>query len=174
MKYRNYCVVIMGNTKGVLLEIEKISETKPNILDATGILIATFTSGFEPKEMSQLFKDAKRSFLIFDLNNETSGFHITKPEIHEGLFGFIRNLSDETLKDRADKFLKEVEMSSDTKSNRIFEKQNTVIIKEPKLTKEDISKMSNKEKEELQNKIIDNGVENMSDNDKEILGILWK
>ena len=163
----------MGNTKGALLEIEKISETKPNVLDATGILIATFMSGVAPKEITEWFKDRERSFLLFDLDQENSGFHITKPEIHEGLFGFIRNLDNETLQERADKFLKEVQMTSDTRNNNVFRKEN-IAVKEVKVTKEDIAKMTNKEKEELQNKIIDNGVENMTDNDKEILGILWK
>jgi hypothetical protein len=34
--------------------------------------------------------------------------------------------------------------------------------------------MSNKEKDELQNSIIDNGLENMSEYDKELLSYLWK
>lgn len=172
MKFRNYCIVIMGNTKDAMMEIEKISETKPNVLDASGIMIATFMSSVEPRELSDWFRLNQRSFLIFDLNPDNSGFHITKPEIQEGLFGFIRNLNDDSLQEKANNFLKEVQMSSDTKSRRT----NTMNIKskEVRITKEDIAKMSIKEKEALQDKIIDNGIENMTDYDKEILGVLWE
>ena len=44
MRLRNYCVIIMGDTKDVFLEIEKVSDDKPNVLDAKGIVIATFSS----------------------------------------------------------------------------------------------------------------------------------
>ena len=92
MKFRNYCVVIMGNTKDVIIEIEKVSEGKVNVLDAKGVLIATFSSNIEPKEMTDWFRLNKRSFLVFDLDPENSGFAIAKKEIHEGLFGFIDDI----------------------------------------------------------------------------------
>jgi hypothetical protein len=60
----------MGDTKNVLPEIVKISETKPNILDSKGILIATFASIAEPKEITDYFKLNGRNFLVFDLNEE--------------------------------------------------------------------------------------------------------
>ena len=72
MKFRNYCVVIMGNTTGVVPEIDKVSESKPNILDAKGIVIGTFTSFMEPNELSEWFKSNDRSFLVFDLNLDNS------------------------------------------------------------------------------------------------------
>lgn len=173
MKFRNYCVVIMGNTKDVLVEIEKVSETKVNVLDAQGILIATFTSSVDPSELSDWFKLNKRSFLVFDLNTETSGFHITKKEIHEGLFGFVRNLNDGSLESKTENFLKEVQMSSDSKNQQVTKINSVNVIKE-KLTQKDIEEMSVKEKEILQDKIIDNGLENMTEDDKEILSNLWK
>jgi len=173
MKFTNYCVVIMENTKDVLIEIEKVSETKVNVLDGSGILIATFMSSLDPREISDWFKLNNRSFLVFDLHPNNSGFNITKAEIHEGLFGFIKTLNNETLQERADNFLKEVQSNLNIKTNN-FSKKEIITINEVKLTKEVIAKMTMKEKEELQNKIIDNGIENMTDNDKEILGILWK
>jgi hypothetical protein len=88
----------MGNTKNVLPEIIKVSENEPNILDAKGILIATFTSNAEPRELSDYFKLNGRNFLIFDLNENNSGYHIAKEEINEGLFGFLREMGEDTLK----------------------------------------------------------------------------
>ena len=52
MKFRNYCVVILGDTKNVKDEIQKVSETEPNVLDAKGIVIATFSSLMEPIELN--------------------------------------------------------------------------------------------------------------------------
>ena len=97
MKFRNYCIVVMGDTLGVKEEIQKVSEITPNILDAKGILIATFSSIVEPNELTDWFKENNRSFMVFDLNKSVSGFNITKKEIHEGLFGFLKTINVESM-----------------------------------------------------------------------------
>jgi excinuclease UvrABC helicase subunit UvrB len=125
MKFRNYCIVVMGDTLGVQAEIQKISETTPNVLDAKGILISTFSSLVELNELKEWFKENKRSFLIFDLDEESSGFHIMKKNIEDGLFGFLKNTNTNEL---TEKFAKAVEYSSITK---------TVNIKEKKISLED-------------------------------------
>lgn len=115
MKFRNYCIVVMGDTLGVQAEIQKISETTPNILDAKGILIATFSSLAEPSELTEWFIENKRSFLVFDLDKESSGYHIVKKTIHEGLFGFLNNVNPEEL---TKEFEEAIELSSQTKTNK--------------------------------------------------------
>ena len=113
MKFRDYCLVVMGKNDNVLPEIVKIAESKPNILDAKGILIATFTSVMEPDEISDYFKTSDRNFLIFDLDKSNSGFNITKPEVQEGLFGFLNQDRTEYLKHKSDDLLRELESSND-------------------------------------------------------------
>ena len=125
MKFRNYCIVVMGDTLGVQAEIQKVSETTPNVLDAKGILISTFSSLVELNELKEWFKENKRSFLIFDLDEESSGFHIIKKNVENGLFGFLKNTNTNEL---TEKFAKAVEYSSITK---------TVNIKEKKISLED-------------------------------------
>lgn len=125
MKFRNYCIVVMGDTLGVQAEIQKISETTPNVLDAKGILISTFSSLVELNELKEWFKENKRSFLIFDLDEESSGFNIIKKNVEDGLFGFLKNTNTNEL---TEKFAKAVEYSSMTK---------TVNIKEKKISLED-------------------------------------
>jgi len=125
MKFRNYCIVVMGDTLGVQAEIQKVSETTPNVLDAKGILISTFSSLVELNELKEWFKENKRSFLIFDLDEESSGFHIIKKNVENGLFGFLKNTNTNEL---TEKFAKAVEYSSMTK---------TVNIKEKKISLED-------------------------------------
>lgn len=163
MKFRNYCVVIMGNTIGATLEVEKISEGKINVFNPNGILIATFSSVMEPKELNDWFKLNKRTFFIFDLNPECSGFNIQKEEIHNGLFGFLENINVDK------KTLELLNVVKDGKNMKKPTKSN-----EREITEESISKMTTKEKEILFNKLLDNGTENLTDNDKKILPLLAK
>jgi hypothetical protein len=79
-------------------------------------------------------------------------------------------MNEDNLEEKATEFLKDIEMH-DVK--RVV-KPRKDYSKPKKLTQDDIDKMSNKEKDELQNSIIDNGLENMSEYDKEILSFLWK
>jgi hypothetical protein len=172
MKFRNYCLVVIGDTTRLQEEIEKISETKPNILDGKGLVIATFSSAIAPRELDEWFTLNKRNFLIFDLNPETCGFIINKKEIHEALFGFLAHIN---LDDKSADLIREIQLTSDTKSDRFFVKEvkkNKII--ETEITEEVIEKMSKDDREILFNKIIDNGIENMSENDKNTLQFLSK
>jgi hypothetical protein len=160
----------------IKLEIEKVSDSKINILDARGILIATFTSALTPKELSDFFKLNQRNFLLFDLNEENSGFNINKKEVNDGLFGFLKQMDNIDLEERAVEFLRDVEMSEPIDVRGYSKPLRSELRKEPKikkLTKEEVEKMTVKEKQELQDKIIDNGIENMTEYDKEILSFLW-
>src|SRR6478609_3594146 len=105
MKFKNYCVLLMGRTEGSALEIEKISDSKPNILNAKGLVIATFTSFVSVQEISAWFKMNKRSFFVFELNDETSDCFIDKVAIQEGLFGFLKNVDKDKLEEKTTEFL---------------------------------------------------------------------
>ena len=157
----------MGDTKDVLPEIVKIAETKPNILDSKGILIATFSSIAEPKEISDYFKLNGRNFLVFDLNIENSGFYINKKEINDGLFGFLKDFDDEFLRQKTEELMSTLEITSTTTSN--IHKTTTTTKSEIKISMEDIEKMTPKDKNDLMNKLIDKGVSNLSEYDKKIL-----
>lgn len=178
MKFRNYCVVIMGDTKGVFSEIEKVSDDKPNILDAKGIVIATFSSTLKINELNEWFKLNNRSYFVFDLS--VSGFNITKKEIHEGLFGFLGVMNKDVLEKRASDLMSAIEdakiIQETSKRNKNKSEYVDVktVIRPKRLTKSDIESMSLKEKEEMMNNIIDKGVENLTDYDKKILPLLVK
>jgi len=105
----------MGNTKNILEEITKISDIKPYLLDAKGIVIATFSSVADPKELTDYFKQNSRNFLIFDLNSENSGFNFIKDDINEGLFGFLKYMDDNMLKEKTNSLIHEI--SSTTVTN---------------------------------------------------------
>lgn len=176
MKFRNYCIVVMGETNGVVSEIIKVSEIEPNVLDAKGILIATFSSVAEPKELNDYFIENNRSFLLFDLNKNASGFNIIKKEIHDGLFGFLKNMDESKLKEKTDSLIKEISSTTVTdKVIKLKKKKNVTPAKTSiklNIAIEDIDKLSTKEKNELINKFIDNGIENLTEFDKNILNKL--
>jgi hypothetical protein len=159
----------MGDTKNVLPEIVKISETKPNILDSKGILIATFASIAEPKEITDYFKLNGRNFLVFDLNEENSGVFISKKEINDGLFGFLKEFNSEVLKQKTEELMTtiDLEMTSTTVNSK-----SRKLRTESQVSIEEIYNMSPKEKNELMNKLIDKGAENLSEYDKKILTML--
>lgn len=159
MKFKNYCVLIMGRTEGVTHEIEKISDSKPNILNAKGLVIATFTSFVSVQEISAWFKMNKRSFFIFELNEDSSDCFIDKIAIQEGLFGFLKNVDKEKLEDKTTEFLDTIGI--DTKI-------------ENELTESDIMALTQDEKDDLLNKFIDNGCKNLTEDDKKIINLLSK
>lgn len=175
MKFKNFCLVIIGPTKDVKKEIEKISESKPNILDGKGMIIATFTSFVDVNEISTWFTINNRNFLLFELNKETSGYFLTKPDLHNGLFGFLtENTVD--LTEKTNNFLNSITNSvniSDIKFSSITT-TGEIIVKQNNYTEQDIEKMTKVEKDNLYNKIIDNGIDNLTDNDKKILTLLCK
>jgi hypothetical protein len=177
MDIKNYCVVIMGDTKNAFYDIEKISDDKPNILDAKGIIIATLTSVLTVKEITEWFKLKDRSFLVFELNENLSGYNITKKEIHDGLFGHLIN-SDEKLNKRISEFINAIEDAKIIEEEVKYNKKQYVdvkrVIKVKRLTESDIENMTIKEKQEAMNKIIDSGVENLTDYDKKMLTLLAK
>lgn len=158
----------MGDTKDVLMEIEKLSEIKPNVLDAKGILIATFSSAVEPSELQSFFKLNNRSFLLFDLNPKVSGYHIAKEGIHEGLFGFIKTLDDDALKNKANDLIIEITSSSETQSRPTHVKTKINSLRDF-VSEADVDKMTKTEKKKLADKIIDKGFEKLTDHDKKLL-----
>jgi hypothetical protein len=168
MKFRNYCMVVIGNTKAVYPEIDKVSEGKPNYLDGKGMIIATFTSFMDPTELTDYFIENERNFLLFDLNTDNSGYYITKKDLHEGLFGFLRDMDEEVLKNKYEEFLTILKTESTTASTK------TTTTTKCEVTEKEIELMTKTEKLNLFNKIIDSGVENLTEYDKKILDLLVK
>lgn len=171
MKFRTYCMVIMGDTTGIQKILKKISEIEPNILDAKGIIIATFISALNVKEITDIFKDDERNFLLFDLNDEYSGFNILKKEINDGLFGFLKTFNSSTLENKTIELLKEINLTSKVDSINSSYKSK---VKKNKITESDIAKMSKSEREGFLNEMIDNGIENLTEYDKKIIELLAK
>ncbi len=174
MKFRNYCIVVMDNTKGVSVEIRKISESKPNILDAKGIVIATFTSAVSINELHEWFRLNNRSFFIFDLDPSNSSVHLERENLHNFLFGFLNSSNDNILRKRANEFLNAIQDAEIIEEDQNKKPNQRVKQKDKRITEFEIKNMTPSEKTELIDKLIDNGVENLTEYDKKLLSLLAK
>lgn len=163
MKFRNYCLVVFGPKNGIMSEVISVSEIEPNVLDAKGITVLTFTSNIEPKELNDYFRMNGRNFLIFDLSPEHSGFNFQKKDIMNGLFGYLKQMTPEVLKEKSDMLMKEF---TEAEVEPVATNQKSVSIKQ-------LNKMSSEEKNELLNSLIEKGInKTLTENDEKILKIL--
>jgi hypothetical protein len=157
--FRAYCIIVLGGNIGdIKSEIEKFSETKIQFIQTDTVFIGTFVSLADTYELKEFFRETDRNFFIFDLDDNVSAFGLSKPEIEEGLFGFLKNLN---LDDMNENFMSVNHISGQTIQS------NASILS-------DIEEMSPSDKESLMNKILDKGLNNITEYDKKILNLLAK
>jgi hypothetical protein len=158
-----YCIIVLGNNASEADKyVEKFSEIKLGHLLSQNVYISTFVSMVDIAEMTDWFRSRDMNFFIFKVDPKVSGFGLTKKEMENGLFGLIdfinvKEMTDKFFKSQFDNLEPDVETAD-----------------RDGLNLEDIEHMSPFDKETLINKILDKGVENMSEEDKKILSILTK
>jgi len=167
MRFRNYCIVVMGNLEAVKDDIIKVAQTKPRYLDAKGILIATFSSVVEPSELKEFFNFNGRSFLLFDLNKDFSSYHLDNEKLHSHLFNYLMD-SEDKLKEMSDRLMDNI--SASTKDNIGVESgEIEPMVRKKVKTKIDLTEMSKPDREKLVDRILDKGYKKLTNSDKEIL-----
>lgn len=177
MKFRNYCIVFIGDVNGVRPEVLKIAE-EGKFLGKKGMTISTFVSVAEPAELSDYFKSLNRNFLLFDLNEDYSRVNILDKTIHKELFSLLDNYTESNLEEMSNKLIDEINdtinKSSFTGNTKSYDKDTKPFFSEPKKgkihkKKIDLKSLSKKQKEEIINDILDKGYENLSEEDINIL-----
>lgn len=164
MEFKNYCIVVMGYTDGVLNEINKISEKVLGNLNVIGLTITTFTSVADIKELNQFFKEYKRNFLLFIIDDNVSAHNFLSKyqHIENELFG--KTLKTNELTNLSNKLV------NDLKNNKI----DKLTDKESKLSIEEIQSLNEEEKNKKITELIEKGYQNLDDYDKDILDKLSK
>lgn len=180
MVFRDYCIVVLGKSDGALMEIVNISDNKPKILPAKGILICTFNSVADANELEDYFTSLGRSFFLFEVGADNTGYNLTNKEVHEGLFGEIES-KDNDLSDKSKSLLNAIQESvSFQPISGNTPETNTRVDKETKaetkkvFIEESYENLSREEKIDLINEILDKGHENMDEYDKKVLKALSK
>lgn len=168
MKFRNYCIVVMGNLVGAKEDIVKIAETKPRYIDAKGILIATFASAVEPPELEAFFNHNGRSFMVFDLNKDSSGYYFDNEKLHKHLFGYL-NDSEDKLKEMSNNLMDNISASTKDRLVEANSESKPIISKPIKKVEINYSDLTKIERETMINKILDKGFDRLTDSDKEMI-----
>lgn len=181
MYFKNYCLVVIGNVSKIEFEVERVSQTTPLYLrGGSGLVISTFSSAFTAKELNEIFKENNRSFFLIDLNSDDCGYNLAKKEIHDQMFG---SFQETNLQNVINDIIKDLKRDNDVIFSTIgVNEGKTPIIKikeeKPQITEDDIDKMSHSQRETLFNEIIDKnielGIENISELDKKLLEKLAK
>lgn len=176
MKFRNYCIVVLGKTEGCILEISKVSEGSPKTLPAKGICIATFVSAFTPIELEDYFKGFGRNFFVFEIDPETSGYNINNKKVSDNLFKHINNDSTLELEEMSNRIIDEIKSTTNYKpitgSSKGVKIETKTKVEE--VDNEFYEALNPNEKQSLIDEIIDKGPLNLTTHDKEILEILSK
>lgn len=165
MKFRDYCILVMGNMESVKDDIVKIAEGAPRYIDAKGILFATFSSAAEPSELRDFFDFNGRSFFLFDLDKKNSAYHMDNEKLNKHLFGYLLN-QDDRLREMSDRFMDVI--SASTKDSKVTKSKSKAKEKKrkKKKVKIDVRELTKKEREGMVNKILDKGFEKITNSDK--------
>jgi hypothetical protein len=182
MIFKHYCAVFFNPTDGLNSEVSKISESKPRVIPGRNISIFTFTSVIETPVLTDYFKSFDRNFLLFDLNQDVSGFNFIDKKKEEDLFGFLNNETNnknfESLSNMLlDDFIKHsIDMNDFTSDNTTYFSGSQKFDTYQNINVENVDKvididenMTSKEINEEIDRIIDKGVKNLTDNDKKML-----
>ncbi len=183
MKFRNYCIVVMGSMESVKDDIVKVAESKPRYIDAKGVLIATFASVASPAELQDFFNFNGRSFFLFDLDRDNSAVHMDNEKLNNHLFSFLVGEDGSKLKEMSERLMDDI--SATTKENKSVQATEDLTnelrkrladlakksdeIEDTVSNKLHINDMSKKERESVVNRILDKGFERLSKSDKVIL-----
>jgi len=178
MKFRNYCIVFLGKTNGVKLEIGKIADGDPRFLEAKGLTVSTFISVAEPNELSDYFKSLNRNFMLFDMNNKFSGYNLENEKLHKTLFeNMVEQDNSNNLEEMSNRLIDDINESitgnpfsgSSKQFNDKIRKNIKDIDFKPKPVRIDLDKLSKNQREEMINDILDKGYENFNEYDKKVL-----
>ena len=188
MNFKYYCIVVMGETEGVMLEIDKVSESIPRVLKSEGILITTFKSAANANEIEDYLTSLNRNFFIFEIGADNTGYNIINKLISKDLFSHVELYPEGDLSKLESEINgNDIEFKPESMSykdrvdyitNLLDEEGYDYLTTEDKRFYIDICKggpklIEGQEKTVIE-QIIDKGYENLSDEDKELLKILSK
>lgn len=172
MKFRNYCIVALGDIEGIMDVISRVSETKARKLEQKGVLICTFSSVMEPNELKELIGQSKRTFFIFEVGNDSAAYQVGREDIHDQLFGYIERGGEEVINFMTDKLMNDIgetsgKMTGGTHNGTQFEEEeeDDVI---------DVTQLTKVQKQKEIDFLLDKGLKNLNTKEKELLDLLTK
>ena len=151
-KFRRYCITVFGKISGADAEVKKISEgTMRGIKGAAGIYVATFTSMLDMTNLSDYFTENGRMFILAEIDEET--FFANMGKLQNELF--IKQDLDQINNTFMSQVVQDNSISGTSSANG-YENIN-------------VDDLNAAQRDELLNTFIEKGVENLTENDKEIM-----
>ncbi len=181
MVFRHYCLVLLNPKSDLSDEIIKISESQLRAIKGKGISIYTFTSVVDTAILSDYFKSFEVNFLLFELDKQTSAYNFNDKIKEDDLFGFINDytkineyeeLSNKLLDDIISENIGYVSGSTNNinKSNTSYtSRRKKDLLVDDEVIDEEIKDLTKSEINERLNKIIDKGLDNLTEFDKKML-----
>lgn len=169
-----YCAIFFNPTSTLDKEVNRIVHSTYNKIGGNGLSIYTFSSGLDIPMLKDYFESLDRNFLVFNLDKENAGFNITDKEKESLLFGFINDDDEVSKYESLSNELMDELLSESKKTNKIESTPNLdyVVISKDLNYDENVINYNNLTKEEINNelnKIIDKGLNNLTDKDKKML-----
>jgi hypothetical protein len=179
MIFKHFCAVFFSPTDDLNIEVDKISEGKVRLMSGKNISIFTFSTILDTNSLTDYFKSFDRNFLLFDLDEQVSGFNFVDKEKEDDLFGFLKtDKNNKTLESLSNSLLDDfINHSSDIINTPmdLVENIKPNFEKSPnsfnllKMGDYNYENMSSKEINDEIDKIIDKGVKNLTETDKKVL-----
>jgi hypothetical protein len=180
MVFKHYCIVLFNPTSDFSDSVNKISEGPLRFIKGKGIAICTFTSVVESVILTEYFKSFDFNFLLFELDEQTSGFNFNDKDKENELFGFINDyvkvneyevLSNKLLDDIISDNINYVSgaTSNINKTDKYRVKRKKEVLVDDDIIDEEIKDLTKSEINDKVNSIIDKGLENLTEYDKKML-----
>lgn len=178
--FKNYYLTMFGDLEEIdslISLLNFIHEVNLDYKLEKGFMVCSFSSFLNRKEIEVLLADFKDDFILVELSDNIS-WNFKNGKIDKNFFSNLE--SEETdLKDMTNKLIDEIGKTSKNEThafdiNKDFLKNFRKNKKQRRFKSEYYKNLSKQEKEEMVNKILDKGPENITDYDRRVLSIISK
>ncbi len=84
---KSYCLIGLGDIENIKEDLSHISENNTQFVSGEGLIICTFYSAFNLKEVEDFLKMNERSYIIFEMLPGVFSANLTNSKFQEALFG---------------------------------------------------------------------------------------
>lgn len=150
---KQFIIIGLGNVKNLKEDIQNLAIEQMNFAESSEAVFCTFPSDLSVDEMRDQLAQAKRGYFIFELVDGGYSFHLGNQTVEDLLF---KGIAPNALNDVPKIHITDAVVIDETKDEI------------------DYSSLKPQVKEEMINKIIDKGAENLTPKDKEMIQRLSK
>lgn len=178
INFRHYYLTMLGDLEeidSIVSLLNFIHEVNLEYQLEEGFLVCSFSSILSRKEIGALLEDFKDDFILVEVSDNIS-WNFKNGKLDDNFFNNL-DTEDTDLKDITNKLIDEISKNSKNEThafdiNKDFLKNFRKKEKQRSFKSDYYKNLSKKEKEEMINKILDKGLENITDYDRRVLSII--